>query len=234
MAYSVIRSGQIRRFPMIRVQSILYNLPLRSVVRTLEYLDNAARNAAKAGDVQHVTVAYGDCSLDHTIDQVKLNEFRRSFPTLGDIEYTHFGANLGSAAGHNRLLKDADGDFVMILNPDVLVAPNLFNEMMNALGRSKVGLVEARQIPIEHPKDYDTETGETGWASTACAIAPAMLFNQLNGFDAETFFLYCDDVDFSWRVRLACYKVVHQCSAVVFHDKRLTPQGGWISRNAER
>lgn len=122
----------------------------------------------------------------------------------------------------------------MIMNPDVLASPTLFREMVAALGRSGVGLVEARQLPIEHPKDYDPRTGETGWASTACALAPRKLFDDLNGFDADTFFLYCDDVDFSWRVRLAGYRVVHECAAVVFHDKRLSDVGGWISTPAER
>jgi len=32
------------------------------------------------------------------------------------------------------------------------------------------------------------------------------LFLELQGFDADTFFLYCDDVDLSWRVRLAAIR----------------------------
>ena len=64
--------------------------------------------------------------------------------------------------------------------------------------------------------------------------ASRKLFERLEGFDADTFFLYCDDVDFSWRVRLAGYKVVHRSSAVVFHDKRVDHQGGLISGAAER
>jgi GT2 family glycosyltransferase len=218
----------------IRVQSVLYNLPLENIVRSLEYLDNAAFNARKIGAAQMIMIAYGDCSPDRTIDREILQNLRRRFSNLSKIEYTYFGANLGSAAGHNRLLKKVACDFVMILNPDVLASPTLIGEMVTALGRPGVGLVEARQLPIEHPKDYDVATGETSWASTACAMGPTHLFHRLSGFDAETFFLYCDDVDFSWRIRLAGYKVVHQCSAVVFHDKRLTNQGGWIAGAAER
>jgi GT2 family glycosyltransferase len=56
----------------------------------------------------------------------------------------------------------------------------------------------------------------------------------VGGFDAETFFMYCDDVDFSWRVRLAGFKIIHTHSAIVFHDKRLTREGGWIASNSER
>src|SRR5690606_12759794 len=107
-------------------------------------------------------------------------------------------------------------------------------ELNHALRRPGVGLVEAKQIPIEHPKDFDPETGETSWASTACAMGPLEVFREIDGFDADSFFLYGDDVDFSWRVRLAGYKVIHQSSAFVFHDKRLSHEGRWMSSPAEQ
>jgi GT2 family glycosyltransferase len=65
-------------------------------------------------------------------------------------------------------------------------------------------------------------------------MVPRKLYAELGGLDAETFFLYCDDVDFSWRLRLAGYTVVHRRSAPVFHDKRLNKDGGWMPTPAER
>ena len=218
----------------IRVQSVLFNTPFESVARALEYFDNAARVARERGFGKEVVVAYGDCSPTPTISSAALRCLQRRCPHLANIEYTYFSANLGSAAGHNRLLERAAGDLVMIANPDILSAPTLFGELISTLGRPGVGLAEARQLPIEHPKDYDAETGETGWASTACVIGPTRLFRKLGGFDAETFFLYCDDVDFSWRVRLAGLKIVHQPAAVVYHDKRLNNDGSWMPSSAER
>jgi GT2 family glycosyltransferase len=221
-------------FPSVRVQSVLYNLPLKNIERSLVYLDNAARNAKANGSVKQIFVAYGDCSPVRTFTEEMLADFRSRFTHLSGIEYSFFDANLGSAAGHNRLLMSATTDLLMILNPDILPSPTLFEELIADLGKPQVGLVEARQIPIEHPKDFDLETGETSWASTACAMGPTRLFHELGGFDADTFFLYCDDVDFSWRVRLAGYKVLHTCGAFVFHDKRVSDVGGWIAGDAER
>jgi GT2 family glycosyltransferase len=220
--------------PTIHVQAVLYNLPLANIWRTLEYLDNACRVAMNAGSLRAVTVAYGDCSPQQTVGVDDPDQLRSAFEYLSKIDYTYFSANLGSAAGHNRLLESAEADFVMILNPDVLAAPNLFIEMLAAASAPDVGFVEARQLPIEHPKEYDSATGETSWASTACAMAPLDVFRALDGFDAETFFLYCDDVDFSWRVRLHGLKVVHRPSAVVFHDKRVGQSGQWLASDAER
>jgi GT2 family glycosyltransferase len=221
-------------FITVRVQSILYNLGLDQITRSLEYLDNAALNAIRLGAISAATIAYGDCSPEPTIGNKALQALRKNYTGIQAIDYTYFRANLGSAAGHNRLLTEAASDLVMILNPDVLASPNLFCKLIDALARPGVGLVEARQIPIEHPKDYDRDTGETSWASTACAIGPTKIFRDLGGFDADIFYLYGDDVDFSWRVRLAGYKVVHQSSAVVFHDKRLTREGDWIASEAEK
>ena len=46
-------------FPSIRVQSILYDLPLKNVERALVYLDNAAENARRKGVSRQISVAYG-------------------------------------------------------------------------------------------------------------------------------------------------------------------------------
>ena len=130
--------------------------------------------------------------------------------------------------------KSNGADIFLIQNPDVIVAPRLIEIMVTEFNRPGVGMVEAKQLPIEHPKDYDPQTGETGWATTACTMIPAPLFRELNGFDAESFFLYCDDVDFSWRVRLSGLKVIFQPAAVAFHDKRLTREGRWVATASER
>lgn len=218
----------------IQTQSVLYNTPLEAIARSLEYYDNAARLTREAGILRELVVAYGDCSPEPMLDHTALCALRRRFVNIANIEYTFFWQNLGSAAGHNQLLANAKSDLLMTANPDILVAPRMYLELIEALGRPGVGLVEARQLPVEHPKFYDPATGETSWGSTACLIGSTELFRQLGGFDADTFFLYCDDVDFCWRARLAGLKVIHQPSAVVFHDKRLANDGGWLPSAAER
>ena len=47
-------------------------------------------------------------------------------------------------------------------------------------------------------------------------------FDQVGGFDDHFFPMYCDDVDVSWRLKLAGWRVVHAPRAAVFHDKRIT------------
>jgi GT2 family glycosyltransferase len=60
----------------------------------------------------------------------------------------------------------------------------------------------------------------------ACALFRRQVIDEIGDLDARSFFLYCDDVDYSWRLRLAGYRAIFHPQARVFHDKRLTPSGG--------
>jgi len=53
------------------------------------------------------------------------------------------------------------------------------------------------------------------------------------GFDAQSFFLYCDDVDFSWRRGLPGAESSTSRTACVFHDKRLDRDGQVQAGDAE-
>lgn len=118
------------------------------------------------------------------------------------------------------MAENTDADIMMIMNPDVILEPTCLCKLMEPLKLKEVGMVEARQTPLEHAKEYNTKTGETEWASTACTVFKTEVYNKINGFDAETFFLYCDDLDFSWRVRLAGYKIIYMPTAIVYHAKK--------------
>ncbi|MES5045776.1 glycosyltransferase family 2 protein [Rhizobium nepotum] len=218
----------------IQVQSILYHVDEASIRRALESLTRAIELAVRDGHCTEVRVSYGDTSAQRCLSEAALERLSAEFSGTFDLSYRFFDENLGSARGHNRLSEHADTDFLLILNPDVVVSPRLFENMLAPFSDEKTGMVEAKQLPIEHPKAYDPNTGETGWATTACALTPTALFNAIEGFDADTFFLYCDDVDYSWRVREAGYKVIFMPSAVVFHDKRVSQQGAWQPSSAER
>lgn len=218
----------------IQVQSVLYGNAFASVERAVLSLGRAAELAIGYGIAGQVALRYGDSSERPCLSADDLDRLRALYPHALDIHYDFFDANLGSARGHNRLAKMAEADFILVQNPDVVVSPRLLINLLQVFAVAGAGMAEAKQLPIEHPKDYDTQTGETAWATTACAMIPLRLFRALGGFDADSFFLYCDDVDFSWSVRLAGYKVIFQPGAVAFHDKRLSDEGKWQPSSAER
>jgi GT2 family glycosyltransferase len=220
--------------PSLRIHSVLYGNDHDRLLQSAQHLERAADMAIAASAFSTVQLVYGDCSPYPLLDSAFLDALTRNCPAIAKIDYRFFDRNLGSAGGHNRLLEDNLHDCVLIMNPDVMLAPNTLIELARPLVDERVGLIEARQLPVEHPKEYDLTTGETSWASTACALIKENVIKHLRGFDAEAFFLYCDDVDFSWRTRLNGFKVIFQPSAIVFHDKRLSHEGRWAPSDAEK
>lgn len=220
----------------LQVQSVIYHNKKESLLRALRSLANAIRvNRETTGELGKVTVCYGDASAKEIFSEEEIAEMVTEFEPYFDFNYRFFGENTGSAKGHNLMGAEGDSEYMMIMNPDVVVCPRFFKNMISPFldPEKNAGMVEARQTPIEHPKEYDRKTLETDWCTTACAIFSREMFNQLNGFDSDTFFLYCDDLDFSWRVKLAGKKLYYRPDCVVYHAKSLSASGNWQPTAAE-
>ena len=220
----------------LQIQSVIYHNEKTSLFRALDSVANAIRvNRETTKELGEVVFYYGDASSERIFTEEDVSEIQSRFQPWFEFRYIYFQENTGTAKGHNRMGAECTSDYMMIMNPDVVVCPRLFSGMLEFfLDSSKnAGMIEARQTPIEHPKEYNRKTLETEWATTACAMFPTQVFRDIEGFDAETFFLYCDDLDFSWRVRLAGKKIYYRPDCVVFHAKRLSEKGSWQPTNAE-
>lgn len=219
----------------LQIQSVIYNNEKASLKKALLAIQNAVNVDRKYAKVmEQVVVCYGDASPKQVFSNAEVQEMQDEFKDVFEFKYYFFNENTGSAKGHNLMGEKCTSEYMLIMNPDVILSSNIFEKLFEPFDRDdKVGMVEARQTPIEHSKEYDIKTGETDWATTACALFTKKMFDKLNGFDNETFFLYCDDLDFSWRVRLEGYKIIYQPKAVCFHAKRLSTAGKWQPTNAE-
>lgn len=213
--------------------TVLYGNAPEAVERTVEAFDNAARIAVEAGWLTGFVLAFGDASPQPVLDAERLVRLREQASHL-EVTYEFFDENTGTSRGQNRLSRSTSSDLVLICNPDVVPEGRSLLRLLQTLADPSVGLAEAKQQPVEHPKDYDPVTGDTSWGSGAFSLVRRSAFEGLGGFDEETFFLYCDDVDLSWRLREAGHRVVNQPAAVVFHDKDLSASGGWVPTEAER
>lgn len=220
----------------IQIQSVLYNNEKSALFRAMDSLARAIEiSKLNGGWIEFAELKYGDASPSRIFSEHEIGELKEKYKFVFSFEYVFFGLNSGSAKGHNMLGETCKTEYMQIMNPDVIVSPRYFLEIFKPFEKEKeaVGMVEARQTPIEHPKEYDMVTGETSWATTGCAIFPTALFRELNGFDEKSFFMYCDDLDFSWRLRQINKKIIYQPSALVFHAKRLSAQAGWLPTAAE-
>ena len=103
-----------------------------------------------------------------------------------------------------------------IINPDAAPMPGCLDRLLDAFCRRNAAIVEPRQWPSEHPKEYDPATGYTPWASGAFSLFSSAAFAQLKGFD-PIYFLYNEDVDLSWRAWLQGMPVIYEPAAMCAH-----------------
>ncbi len=220
--------------PTIQAQSVIYNNEIPSLLTAIDNMANAVRvEREQRGYIGRVSLCYGDASETPVLTEKQVQAIQNRYKDDLDFHYQFFGFNSGSAKGQNVLGLGSKADYILIMNPDIIVSPRFFVEMLYPFANSNIGIVEARQTPIEHHKQYDPITFETGWATGACALVPTSVFEQIHGYDSDTFFMYCDDVDFSWRVRLLGYQIFYQPLAPVYHAKRLSFNAGWKPTAAE-
>jgi GT2 family glycosyltransferase len=133
--------------------------------------------------------------------------------------------NNGFARGINMLSRQSRGEFMFLLNPDTRLEDGCLEALLQrAQADSAIGMCEARQSPREHAKAYDPETGETTWCSGAAVLIRRTAFEEVGGFDDRLYFMYCEDVDLSWKFWLKNWKCVYAPEAVVQHfTQDLTP-----------
>ncbi len=220
---------------IVGVQSLLYHTPIEGVERMLEALDNSSRIGQSEGMCTGFVVTLGDASSERLLSDDDLERLRARLPHIHQLRYHFFDGNVGTSRGHNELVHLVDTpDYIVFSNPDVVPEPRAIWRMVAAFSDPSVGFVEAKQLPIEHPKDYSSATGFTSLGHDRVRDdARATSSWSWAASTPRRFFMYCDDVDYSWRVREAGKQVVFQPAAVVFHDKYLSNDGRWMPTSAE-
>ncbi|HXN15074.1 MAG TPA: glycosyltransferase, partial [Usitatibacter sp.] len=149
---------------------------------------------------------------------------RAALANLGAIgafesfELNHSETNLGFGRGHNANAARGSAPFILVLNQDCIVEPETLEPLLEAAERDheRVAVWEMRQIPYEHPKDYDPVTLETSWVSAAAVLIRRASFEEVGGFEPRIF-MYGEDVDLSWRLRARGWRLTYQPRYAVVH-----------------
>src|SRR5262249_7322708 len=118
----------------------------------------------------------------------------------------------------NLLARQGSGEFMFMLNPDTELEEGCLEQLLQRATSDPVAAIcEARQEPREHPKVYDPQTGETTWCTGAAVLVRRTAFEESGGFDERIFFMYCEDVDLSWKFWLQGWKCIYEPNAIVCH-----------------
>ncbi len=170
---------------------------------------------------QNVTVTVVDNnSTDNTIDLVR--KYEEKFSQLRIITNDK---NVGFGAANNIGAVEGANQYIFFLNIDTQLNADNFIAELSDIAQDKdshTGAWELRQLPYEHPKCYDPVTWETGWCSAAALIVRREAFEAVGGFD-ENIFMYCEDVDLSWRLRAAGWRLRYCPHLTVLHHSYDSP-----------
>lgn len=191
----------------------------------------------------------------HTPEEVIVSDNRS--PASGEVErlvgdrpgvrLLAHAANLGYAAGMNRALAAARGEYVLLTEDDMVLEPDCL-ELLAGFARSRP------EWQLLTGTILDLETGEVvaaggdaslggvyrlrlfsraraeepypaSYASGAMLFAPRALFERLGGF-REEFFMYLEDVELCQRARRRGYPLRVVPRARAFHQHPPPPPAG--------
>ena len=163
---------------------------------------------------------------------------RERWPHVGVLETR---ANLGFAEGNNAGAREARGDWLVFLNNDTAAEPDwLASLTAEAAAHPDCDLITSRIVFMDDPAILDSggdgyvRAGgafKHGYGQPAASFAASRevfgacgaafmirraAFVRLGGFDGR-FFMNFEDVDLSYRARLAGLRIWYAASAVVRH-----------------
>ncbi len=212
--------------PMISVVIVTYDgWPLlRECLRSLQHQSRRPAEVIVVDNGSH------DGTRDHLLSQ---------FP---DVTLVAAGRNLGFAAGNNLGIARARGGLVVLLNNDTVAEPEFLARLVDPFDRDpRLGSVASTMVFSSAP-DIIASAGidvfdnglaldrGLGLPREACPVempvfgasAGAAAYRRAALDDAglfpESFFMYLEDVDLAWRLRLRGWDTVHAPAAVVRHD----------------
>ncbi len=192
-------------------------------------------------DIPSEIIVIDNNSMDNSCAMVKAK-----FPEITLIENQK---NVGFSKANNQAAKVAKGEYVCILNPDVVVAENTFQNLLQfSKEKSKhLGIVGCRLIDgsgrflPESKRNFPTVSvafkkligkikfyyanqvdeftnAEVEVLPGALMFLKRTLYMYLKGFD-ESFFMYGEDIDLSYRAKQLGYKNYYLGTSTVIHFK---------------
>ena len=161
-----------------------------------------------------------------------------------DLKWVFNEKNGGFAYAMNHGLKAANGDVLVIMNPDVKLGRG-FREMLHYLQKNnKIGII-APQIKnevdivqdsfrnfitpfnffVRHLKRLvkcedlivPTSAMEVDWVIGAFMMMPRKAYEVVQGLD-DGYFLYCEDMDICKRMQLNGYSVIYYPNAEILYE----------------
>ena len=180
-------------------------------------------------------------SRDGSIDM-----FKALVPKNWDkrIEYVIIDNNVGYSKGNNIGIEHSKGDYYVLLSNDIEVEINWLKEMINFLESNKdIGVAQSmmfsifnKAMPDKMGNDIDVlgfnygfvptgQVKEVFYSEGAVMFIRRKVLDEVGYLFDSNYFMFFEDVDFCWRVRLCGYRIVVVPTSVVYHVRGGTVPG---------
>lgn len=159
--------------------------------------------------------------------------------------------NLGFAGGNNVGIRQAKGEYILLLNNDTVVAPDFMTHMVHTFETyPKVGAVSPKIRYFDQPDTIqyagfsemnpftmrmhaigyqEKDEGQyntpryTPFAHGCAMMVPRAVIEEV-GEMPETYFLYYEEHDWSTQIRRAGYSIYYQPDSLVLHKESISVQ----------
>lgn len=155
---------------------------------------------------------------------------------------------LGFSENHNRAFEQAQGEYFVILNPDLVFQKPIFDDLLKSMLTYNADLIAPqivdetgavqdsyrplptpielirRRLPGYNFKPYQPDANgiiRPDWIAGMFWMLRSETYRQLGGLD-DKFFLYLEDVDFCSRARLRGMRIMVDSKIQVRHDAQRT------------
>ena len=163
---------------------------------------------------------------------------------FSDVEVIRSEVNLGFSAGNNLGCRYAKGEYIFFVNNDTLFAENVIEELIKPFSEiDDLAIVSPKMIYYESPNiiqyagsteinsltgrnevvgkgqvdnDQLFKSGLTFFAHGAALFIKKSILNKIGSFP-DIFFLYYEEIDYSYKIRQAGYKIYYNNKAVIYH-----------------
>lgn len=185
-------------------------------------------------------IVVDNCSTDNSIEHLKLAQQEHRFALLRAKE------NKGFSAGNNigiKYAKEHNADYFWLLNNDTLVEPDTLDKLVSGFSNSSKcgatigkiyyekdrtmiwyagGSINPHTSRTEHwnygKKDKGEVTGlqKVTFATGCCLFISRQVLEKVGLLD-ESYFLYEEDAEYSFRICEAGFDILYLPDAVIYH-----------------
>jgi len=177
-----------------------------------------------------------------------------------DIKLIQNNENFGYCEGNNIGIREAEGDYIIILNPDTIVESNCIEELISAYSKFGEGLYQPKILSLNEKQvlqstgnmlhifgfgfakdkgrkdgEGDEEIKKIGYASGTCLFTSRNVLDKVGLLDSFLF-LYHDDLDLGWRASQIGINSYYVPKSKIYHVESYSLKWSakkfyWLERN---